>query len=87
MYDTIRIILRVLYTKKECRKKEMCINEANLLEIEALVGKTLVHRDKDFNVILMQVRRQNLEKKFLFQLFLLDLKPIHTSFIVLKIYL
>ena len=45
MYDTIRIILRVLYTKKECRKKEMCINEANLLEIEALVGKALVHRD------------------------------------------
>ena len=35
----------------------------------------------------MQVRRQNLEKMFLFQFFLLDLKPIHTSFIVLKIYL
>ena len=43
MYDTIRIILRVLYTKKEYKKKEMCINEPNLLEIEALVGKTLVH--------------------------------------------
>ena len=43
MYDTIRIILRVLYTKKECRKKEMYINEASLLETEALVGKTLVH--------------------------------------------
>ena len=38
----------------------------------------------------MQVRIQNLEKNFLFQLFLLDLldlKPIHTSVIVLKIYL
>ena len=45
MYDTIRIILRVLYTKKECRKKEMCISEASLLEIEALVGKTLIHWD------------------------------------------
>ena len=45
MYDTSRIILRILYTKKECRKKEMCINEPSLLEIEALVGKTLVHWD------------------------------------------
>ena len=32
-----------LIYKKECRKKEMCINETSLLEIEALVGKTLVH--------------------------------------------
>ena len=45
MYETIRIILHVLYTKKECRKKEMCINETSLLEIEALVGKTLVQWD------------------------------------------
>ena len=31
--------------KEECRKKEMCINEQSLLEIEALAGKTLVHWD------------------------------------------
>ena len=38
--------LCLIYKKEECtRKKEMCINEQSLLEIEALEGKTLVQWD------------------------------------------
>ena len=42
----------------------MCISEQSLLEIEVLVGKTVVHWDYDFNEILMRVSKQNQEKNF-----------------------
>ena len=58
--------LCLIYKKEECRKKEMCINEQSLLEIEALVGKTLVQWDYEILMKFLWELADKIKKKFLF---------------------
>ena len=56
--------LCLIYRKEECRKKEMCINEQSLLEMEALEGKTLFTETEILIkfLFLFLFSRRNLEK-------------------------
>ena len=50
--------------KEECTEKEMCINEQSLVEIEALVGKTLVQWDYKILMKFLWELADKIKKKF-----------------------